>query len=114
MPPRTCRGLLAVVAFATPLAACAAKEGAPSASPPPRGLGEQAADTASDTAVLREANDAVNAVVREASDCDAVKLGFAEAQRKLEEVVPRLRTATGKTMAEQLQKRLRSLADASP
>lgn len=76
--------------------------------------GKDAANIASDTEVLREASGAVNAVVRQAGDCEGVKAGLDEARQGLDDAAARVRTATGRTTLEALRKRLEGIADTCP
>ena len=77
-------------------------------------LGSQVGDIASDTAVLRQAQGAVNEVIRNAADCDAAKPAIAEAHRALEEALSKVRTATGRTTLEALRKQVSNVAEACP
>ena len=89
---------------------------APEASPaaPARDLGAQVGDTASDTAAMREANDAANTVIRAAGDCDAVKAALPDTNARLDAVSARLVTATGKTSLDSLRKQVATIASACP
>jgi hypothetical protein len=102
----------AVLLAALALAACGGS--APESKPAERGLGEQVGDTASDTAALREANEAAGSVVRAAGDCAAVQAALPAATAKLDEVEPRLKTATGRTSLANLRKQLQQVAEACP
>jgi hypothetical protein len=77
-------------------------------------VGQDAANVASDTDVLREASAAVNAVVRAAGDCDGVKAGLDNARASLDDAEARVATATGKTTLEALRKRLEGIAETCP
>ena len=77
-------------------------------------LGDQAAKIVSDTNVLREANDAANSVIREATDCEAVKAVLPEANRRLDEVAGKIWTATGRTTFEALRKQVATIAQNCP
>ncbi len=77
-------------------------------------LGAKTANIASDTAVLRDASAAANEVIRNATDCDAVKAVLPEARRKLDEIAPKIRTPTGQTTLEALKKQVRTIAEACP
>jgi len=80
----------------------------------PKNIGQQAADVAVDTAIVRQAQAAANEVVRNAADCDVAKPAIAEANRRLDEAMGRVRTATGKTTLEAIRKRVSTVADACP
>jgi hypothetical protein len=84
------------------------------AEPPKGGLGEQVGDTAFDTQVMKEANDAAGSVVRVAADCDAVKAALPEANRRLDEAAGKLRTATGRTSLDAIRKQVKAAAEACP
>jgi hypothetical protein len=79
-----------------------------------RGLGEQVGDAGADTAVLREASDAANAVIRAAPDCDAVKAALQSANPKLDQAQGRLKTATGRVSFAALRQQVRHVAEACP
>jgi hypothetical protein len=69
---------------------------------------------ASDTDALRAANGAANPVVRAAGDCEAVKEALPEANRRLDEIAPSVRTVTGKTTFDALRKRVNDIAEVCP
>lgn len=77
-----------------------------------KGLGGATADAASDTRVLSEAQDAANRLIRVATDCEAVGAGLPEAREALEEAKGQLRTPTGQTTLDALERQLDRLADA--
>jgi hypothetical protein len=76
--------------------------------------GKDVAHVASDTEILREASEAVNQVVREAGDCDAMKPGLEPARQSLDEAAGRIRTVTGQATLDALRKRLDGLAEVCP
>lgn len=76
--------------------------------------GKDAAKIASDTEVLREASAAVNVVVRQAGDCEAMKDSLPEARSSLDAAAERVVTATGRTTLDALRKRLEGIADTCP
>jgi hypothetical protein len=86
------------------------KGGEPSAAKPKQDLGAQTANIASDTAVLRDAQDAVNQVIRAGTDCDAVKPAYAEAIRRLDEATAKLRTPAGRATLDALRTQAGSIA----
>ena len=59
---------------------------------------------ASDTAVLRDVQDAVNTLVRAGGDCEAVGAAKATALRKLDQAAPKVRTIAGQQTLETLRK----------
>ncbi len=105
----------AVLSLALCAAGCA--RGAPPQSSPstaPSDLGTQAGNIAADTQVMRAAQDAANAVVRNAADCDAAKAGMAEANRKLDEAAGQLKTSTARLTLDNLRQQLRRIGEACP
>jgi hypothetical protein len=83
-------------------------------TPAPGGIGAQAADVVSDTAVLKEAQGAANELVRNAQDCDAVKASLAEVNRKLDEAAKHVRTTTGQVTLAAVKSRVAGIAQACP
>jgi hypothetical protein len=94
-----------VLALAVVAAGCEKKQS---------GLEKDAANLVSDTRVLEEASAAANDVVRNASDCDAVKAALPETKRKLEEAGKRVRTLTGRASLDSLNKQVANIAGACP
>jgi hypothetical protein len=86
----------------------------PSPTPPPSGLGQDAADIAADTRTIKEAQAAANAVVRAVPDCEAVKANLDEARRKLAEIRPRVRTQVGLTSLSSMESEVQKAADLCP
>jgi hypothetical protein len=112
--PASARAVIAGPVLAMLLAGCQARS-QPSPSPgPPQDLGSQTARIANDTAVFREAQDAVNAVVRNAADCEAAKAAMPEANRKIEEAAGRVQTAAGRTTLDALRAQVRRVAELCP
>lgn len=105
------RGALLLVAL---LAAGCGSGSTQQAEPGKGGLGEQVGDAASDTQVMKEANDAAASVVRVAADCDAVKAALPDANRRLDEAAGKVRTATGRTSMDALRKQVKTAAEACP
>jgi len=79
-----------------------------------RDIGQDTANIVSDTNVMEEAEAAANAVIRNASDCDAVKAVLPETKRRLEEADKRVRTMTGRARLDSLKKQVATVADACP
>jgi hypothetical protein len=77
-------------------------------------FGKDAGNLVADTQVLEEAAAAANNVVRNASDCDAVKAALPETKRKLEEADKRVRTMTGRASLDSLKRQVTTVADACP
>jgi hypothetical protein len=104
---------LTLVLAVAALAACG--PGAREAPPPAqdKDIGAQA-DVVSDTDALRAANAAAGDVVRAAGDCEAVKAALPEAQRRLDEIEPEVRTATGKATLAAVRKRVSDVAELCP
>jgi hypothetical protein len=107
---------LAPFLLALALVACSGgppKQASPT-PPPPKDLGSQVGDAASDTAVMHEANDAANSVIRAGGDCDAVKAALDDANRRLDEAAAKLKTATGRTSLATLRRQVEEVASACP
>ena len=102
------RALVAVALVALLGTACKEKE------LPKEGLGQDTADITADTSTLREAQGAVNEVIRNAGDCEAAKPHIAVAQSKLDDAARNIRTVSGRTTLEALQKQLRNVAENCP
>ena len=77
-------------------------------------VGKDAGNLVADTKVLEEAAAAANDVVRNASDCDAVKAALPDTKRRLEEADKRVRTMTGRASLDSLKKQVTTVADACP
>lgn len=78
------------------------------------GLGQQAGDAAHDTAVLKQATAAANAVIRAGGDCEAVKAGLDAAHSALDAAAGQVRTATGRTSLETLKRQVQQVSEACP
>jgi len=96
------------------LAACLAFGCGKKEEPPPRDLGQQAADLAADTQTMREASDAANEVIRNAADCEAARPLIAGANAKVDEAARRVRTATGRQTLDALRIQIKRVADLCP
>jgi hypothetical protein len=77
-------------------------------------FGKDAGNLVADTQVLEEAAAAANDVVRNASDCDAVKAALPETRRKLDEAAKRVRTDTGRVSLDSLNKQVANVSGACP
>jgi hypothetical protein len=77
-------------------------------------LGTAVGETAADTQALRVASDAVNSVVRNATDCEVAKPAIVEARTKLDEVDRALKTFTGKVTLDALRKQVDRVAEVCP
>ena len=82
--------------------------------PKPDDIGAQTARIANDTEVLADAQQAVNAVVRNAPDCEAAKASMDEANRKIEEAAGKVQTATGRTTLDAMRQQVRRVAELCP
>jgi CHASE3 domain sensor protein len=80
----------------------------------PKNLGEQMADVTVDTQVMRDAQAAVNEVIRASSDCELAKPAIAAANMKLDEAARHVRTAAGNATLDALRKQVRNVQDACP
>ena len=98
------------------LATCAALFLTAACSEKKKDIGTDTANIVSDTNVMEEAEAATNAVVRNASDCDAVKATLPEADQKLAEAQAKIKTQAGvialQTLKTQVQ-RVRELCAGS-
>ena len=100
---KLCGGLLVVFLLVT--AGCSDEDAEE------KGLGQQVGDTISDTRLMKEANAAVNQIIRNAADCEVVKASIDDVNRKLDEVAAKIHTATGMTMLETLRKQAKKVTD---
>jgi CHASE3 domain sensor protein len=91
------------------LAGCGKSE-----QPPSKDIGQQTADIAADTALMREASAAVNEVIRNATDCDAARTAIPAANAKLDEAERRVRTTTGRTTLDGLRQQVKRVAEVCP
>ena len=80
----------------------------------PKDIGEQMRDVAADSEVMRDAQAAVNEVVRAASDCEAAKPAIAGATMKLDEAARHVRTAAANATLDTLRKQVRQVQDLCP
>jgi hypothetical protein len=97
------------------LVPCSCSGGAaPTPTPPPSGLGADVANIAFDTGVVKRAQEAASAILRNADDCDAVKARVEDAQAALDLALQRARTGTGHSAVENLKKQVRDVAAACP
>jgi len=71
-------------------------------------------DTIHDERVLQAANAAANEVVRNTSDCEALRAALPEALRQIDEAQSQVRTATGRQMADALRTRVKNTATLCP
>jgi hypothetical protein len=96
-------------------AGCGGKaEVKPEGTPAQKDFGTQVGDAGADTKTLADANAAASEVVRAAGDCDAVKAALPEAQRKLDEIGPNVRTQAGRVSFEVIRKRVNDIAQMCP
>lgn len=77
-------------------------------------IGAQTARIANDTQVLQDAQASVNAVVRNAPDCEAAKASMEEANRKIEEAAGKVQTSTGRTTLDAMRQQVRRVAELCP
>jgi hypothetical protein len=91
--------------------------GRPSEAPGPgkaTDLGTQTANITADTAVMRQASAAANTIVRNATDCDAVKAALPETTRVLDEAESKIRTETGRVTLAALRSQVKNVVQACP
>src|SRR5512134_899048 len=79
-----------------------------------RDIGKETANIVSDTNVMEEAEAAANAVIRNASDCDAVKATLPEADQKLAEAEKKIRTQAGVVALQTLKTQVQRVRDLCP
>jgi hypothetical protein len=82
--------------------------------PAAKDIGQQTADVAADTALMREASAAVNEVVRNATDCEAARAAIPAANAKLDDADRRVRTATGRTTLDGLRQQVKRVEQLCP
>jgi hypothetical protein len=75
-------------------------------------LGGQTAAITADTEVLRQAQAAVNAVVREAGNCPAANAAIPGAEQELDSAAQKVQTAAGRQSLDTMRKQIRSVAEA--
>jgi PBP1b-binding outer membrane lipoprotein LpoB len=99
------------LACALVLIGCSREKKPPEVSQDP---GDQAARVANDTKVLGDAQQAVNAVVRNAPDCDAAKASMEEANRKIEEASAAVQTAAGRATLDAMRQQVLRVSQLCP
>lgn len=105
----------AVVAVLSALVVCGCGKAKGGAEPEKKSdLGTSAANVASDTALLREAQGAANEVLRNATDCDAARAALPEANRQLDEAAPKVRTPVGRQTLDALRTQVNTIARNCP
>jgi hypothetical protein len=105
MSPRLAVPLMAVLAAA----GCKKSE-----APRSKDIGQQTADVAADTALLRETSAAVNEVVRNATDCEAARAAIPPANAKLDEAERKVRTVTGRGTVDGLRQQVKRVQELCP
>lgn len=76
------------------------------------GLGGKVADVVTDTDLMKEAKTAANQIIRNQTDCEAVKAHIEDVRQKLDEIGGKLQTASGRTAIEPLRKQVDNIAEA--
>jgi hypothetical protein len=79
-----------------------------------RDIGKETANIVSDTNVMEEAEAAANSVIRNASDCDAVKATLPEADQKLAEAEKKIRTQAGIVALQTLKTQVQRVRELCP
>ena len=79
-----------------------------------RDIGKETANIVSDTNVMEEAEAAANSVIRNASDCDAVKATLPEADHKLAEAATKIRTQAGLVALQTLKTQVQRVRELCP
>jgi hypothetical protein len=93
------------------LASCAALLLTAGCTENKRDIGHETANIVSDTNVMEQAEAAANAVVRNASDCDAVKATLPEADQKLAEAATKIKTQAGLIALQTLKTQVQRVRD---
>ena len=96
----------------TVLAACGA--GGPRPSPSPSGIGAQVKGMEQDMETMREANAAVNDLIRASGDCDSAKPLIGAANARLDEIARKMKTGAGQQTLDSLRKKVKDIADNCP
>jgi hypothetical protein len=94
-----------VVAAMLAAAACSDKK---------RDIGQDTSNIVSDTNVMEQAEAAANAVIRNASDCDAVKATLPEADQKLADAATKIRTQAGQVALQALKTQVQRVREICP
>jgi hypothetical protein len=80
----------------------------------PKHLGEQMKDVEVDTAVMRDAQAAVNEVIRASADCELAKPAIAAADRQVDVAAQNVRTAAGNATLDAMRKQVQRVRDLCP
>ena len=96
----------------TVLAGCGA--GGPKPSPSPSGVGAQVKAMEQDIETMREANAAVNDLIRASGDCDSARPLIPAANARLDEVARKMQTGAGQQTLDSLRKKVKDVADNCP
>jgi len=80
----------------------------------PKTIGDQMRDVEVDTQVMRDAQAAVNEVIRASSDCELAKPAIAAANMKLDEAARNIRTAAGNNSLATMRKQVQTAQDLCP
>jgi hypothetical protein len=94
--------------FAAWTLACSGSQPAPRED----SLGGQTAAITADTETLRQAQAAVNEVIRNVGDCPALNAAVANAEREIDSAAQKLKTVTGQQTLDTLRKQVRTAVDA--
>lgn len=88
--------------------------GAPKPSPSPSGVGAQVKAMEQDIESMREANAAVNDLIRASGDCDSARPLIPAANARLDEIARRMKTGAGQQTVDSLRKKVKDVADNCP
>jgi hypothetical protein len=100
----------AAAALVTLLASVACGGGAPKPSPSPSGVGAQVKAMEQDIETMREANAAVNDLIRASGDCESAKPLIPAANARLDEIARKIKTGAGQQTVESLRQKVRDIA----
>jgi hypothetical protein len=104
------RAPYAAAALALTLSSVACGGGAPKPSPSPSGVGAQVKAIEQDLDTMREANAAVNDLIRASGDCDSAKPLIPAANARLDEIARKVKTGAGEQTIESLRQKVRDIA----
>jgi hypothetical protein len=105
----------APILIATALAVFACKKTEVSSAPGGRSdLGSQAAGVVNDTQTTRDAQTAVNDVIRSTGDCDKIRETAPGALRAIDDAYARIQTVVGRQTLDGLRKQVEAVQNACP
>jgi len=77
------------------------------------GIGEeQVGEVVSDASLMKEATAAANDIIRNQTDCEAVKSNVGDVNEKLDTIATQIQTSTAETSLAALRRQVSTIADA--